>query len=77
MNISAIRIEAHHRKNRASFLSGDIFVGRSYCHEDRTHLALATVTLAKSKAGTNVVAGRKVVSMSKLDVTCPRSLIHS
>jgi putative transposase len=37
-----------------------------YYHDDRTHLSLAKETPAGSKAGTNSVAGRKVVSMPRL-----------
>jgi putative transposase len=37
-----------------------------YYHDDRTHLALAKGTPTGRKAGTNPIAGRKVVSMSRL-----------
>jgi len=37
-----------------------------YYHDDRTHLALAKGTPAGRKAGTNSVAGHKVVSMPRL-----------
>ena len=37
-----------------------------YYLEDRTHLALAKGTPAGRKAGTNSVAGHKVVSMPRL-----------
>jgi hypothetical protein len=37
-----------------------------YCHDDRTHLALAKGTPAGREAEKNSVVGRKVISMPRL-----------